>query len=119
MKYKVTHTTKYSYSEAVPVCHNLVHLAPRDLPHQTCDDFRLLIHPEPIEFSHRTDYFGNDVSYFAIDQAHRGLTVTATSQVNVSAAGSIKASETLPWDELVRRLRGLCETLVHAGAPCA
>lgn len=103
--YKVTHTTKFSYSAAVPVCHNLVHLAPRHLPYQTCDDFRLLIHPEPIEFSHRNDYFGNDVSYFAIDQAHRGLTVTATSQIRVSPRPPIAPQNTPSWDELAGRLR--------------
>ncbi|MCA9103326.1 MAG: transglutaminase family protein, partial [Planctomycetales bacterium] len=51
MKYKVTHTTKYEYTQAVPVCHNLVHLAARALPYQSCSDFRLLIHPEPSDIS--------------------------------------------------------------------
>ncbi|MCA9006420.1 MAG: transglutaminase family protein, partial [Planctomycetaceae bacterium] len=79
MKYKITHSTKYAYSQAVPVCHNLVHLAPRALPNQMCNEFQLLIHPEPFSITHRKDYFGNDVSYFSIDQAHLGLSVTATS----------------------------------------
>ena len=105
MKYQVRHTTKFAYSEAVPVCHNLVHLAPRVLPRQTCDAFRLLIHPEPLHVQHRRDYFGNEVTFFSIDQPHRGLTVTATSRVAVAAVPVIAASETPPWDALAARLR--------------
>jgi transglutaminase-like putative cysteine protease len=83
MKYKITHKTAYSYSDPVPVCHNVVHLAARSLPYQVCEEFRLMIHPEPLELAHRTDAFGNPLSYFSIDQAHLGLTVTAFSRIEV------------------------------------
>ena len=32
MIYRVTHTTTYAYSEPVSLCHNLVHLTPRNDP---------------------------------------------------------------------------------------
>ena len=105
MKYKITHTTKYAYSQAVPVCHNLVHLAPRALPVQMCKEFQLLIHPEPFSITHRKDYFGNDVSYFSIDQAHMGLSVTATSQVSVMEPPPVAAAETPAWENIVRQLK--------------
>lgn len=104
MKYKVTHTTKYAYSEAVPVCHNLVHLAPRELPHQKCTAFKLLIHPDPFSVSNRKDYFGNDVAYFSIDQPHLGLTVTATSHVEVFPVTLPPENETPPWENIVTQL---------------
>ncbi len=105
MKYKVTHTTKYAYSAAVPVCHNLVHLNPRSLPHQFCEKFRLLVHPDPFEISDRDDYFGNSVSYFSIDQAHLGLSVTATSHVTVTSKPEVLACETPAWENVVRQLQ--------------
>lgn len=105
MKYNIRHKTKYTYSEAVPVCYNLVRLEPRPLPHQTCENFRLLIHPEPVDISHRNDYYGNRVSYFSIDHAHRGLTVTATSQINVFAKPAVDAATTPPWETVANRLR--------------
>ncbi|MEZ6069666.1 MAG: transglutaminase family protein [Pirellulales bacterium] len=105
MKYKVTHTTKYEYTQAVPVCHNLVHLAARALPYQSCSDFRLLIHPEPSDISHRRDSFGNRVSYFSVDQPHRGLTVTATSQVDVSDRPPVDTQTTEPWETVAENLR--------------
>ncbi len=105
MRYRVTHTTKYIYSEAVPVCHNLVHLEPRRLPNQTCDDFRLLLHPEPVEVVHREDFFGNSSSYFSIERAHLGLTITAASQVEVSSEPICKSTATVPWEEVATNLR--------------
>ncbi|WP_339908364.1 transglutaminase family protein [Symmachiella dynata] len=105
MNYHITHTTKYMYSEAVPVCHNLVHLAPRTLPNQVPDKFRLLIHPEPYSVSYGKDYFGNDVSYFSIYQTHRGLTVTATSDVAVSAAPEVVPDDTAPWEQVAAQLK--------------
>ena len=47
MRYNIRHTTVYSYTDPVPVCHNLVHLAPRDTPAQICREHRLAIDPQP------------------------------------------------------------------------
>ena len=61
MKYRIQHATRYGYTETVPVCHNQVHLAPRDSLHQSCDGFRLMVSPAPSGLGVRTDYFGNRV----------------------------------------------------------
>ena len=105
MKYKITHNTKYAYSEAVPVCQNVVHLAPRPLPSQLCNEFKLLIHPEPFSISHRNDYFGNQVSFFSIDQPHMGLTVTATSHVSVLATPAYPPENSPAWEEVALKLK--------------
>lgn len=105
MKYKITHTTKYTHSEAVPVCHNVVHFAPRNLQYQTCEKFQLMIHPEPFEVLSRFDYFGNQVSYFSIDHAHSSLTVTAASDVKVLERAELAAEATPPWEAVVAFLR--------------
>lgn len=105
MQYAVTHITKYTYSQAVPVCHNVIHLAPRNLPNQTCENLRVLIHPEPTEFIQREDYFGNRMAYFSIDQAHRVLAVTSTSNVRVNAAPRATADEPVAWEVVAEELR--------------
>ena len=71
MKYHLTHKTVYDYAEPAPVCHNLVHLAPRATPWQAARDFRLEVQPAPTFSSERADYFGNTVHHFAISEAHR------------------------------------------------
>jgi transglutaminase-like putative cysteine protease len=83
VKYRVTHTTRYQYSQPVSVCHNKVHLCPRSLPSQETTNYRLLITPEPAETIEQHDYFGNRVDYFAIQEPHRILIITAISQIEV------------------------------------
>ena len=83
MKYRVTHTTKYHYSQPVGVCHNKVHLAIRTLPQQTATHFHLAIQPDPYATIVQKDYFGNRVDYFSIQDPHRSLVVTSTCNVEV------------------------------------
>lgn len=98
MKYQVSHTTKYSYTEPVPVCHNQVHLAPRTLATQTCTDFHLLVNPPPSQRGQRLDYFGNQVDYFCVDEVHRRLAVTATCGLEVHPRGLPEATSAPAWE---------------------
>jgi transglutaminase-like putative cysteine protease len=100
MRYKVSHTTVYSYDETVPICHNEVRLAPRNVPRQRCLSNRLLIKPQPSSIQRRLDYFGNDVSFFTVEEGHQKLTVTALSKVQVEAAAPADAAATAPWDQI-------------------
>ena len=108
VKYNVTHTTKFSYSEPVPVCHNLVHLAPRAIAHQTCHEFSLLLSPAPPYRHRRLDYFGNQVDHFSIHVAHQGLTVTAHSQVEILPSPVPDAAATPAWTELAQSRTQRC-----------
>jgi transglutaminase-like putative cysteine protease len=98
VKYKVVHTTQYSYSDPAPVCHNLLHLAPRKLRRQLCDDQRLLINPAPVDLRRRDDYFGNPIHYFSIQETHRRLTITATSRIEILPADPVNPNHTPPWE---------------------
>lgn len=87
------------------MCHNQVHLTPRSLPYQQCEEFRLTVLPEPVELAYRTDYFGNQVAHFSIDQPHRGLTVTATSHVRAEPRAVSPPSMSPPWEDVTENLR--------------
>lgn len=104
MKYKITHTTKYSYSDAVPVCQNKLHLAPRNSPWQRCTDYRLLISPEPRQIDVHRDYFDNRVDYFTLIDSHRGLAVTSMSLVENTAPSDPPAPETDAWEKVAEQL---------------
>ena len=84
MDYKITHTTVYTYTETVPICHNEVHLTPREHPRQARLASRLAVRPQPASIDTQLDYFGNHVSFFAIEVGHERLTVTASSRVRIS-----------------------------------
>lgn len=92
MRLRVSHTTKYKYSDPVAVCHNLVHLSPRNTARQSVASHRLAISPEPTDFVERVDALGNKVGYFSIPIAHRGLSLSAVSEVTVNAAPAPKES---------------------------
>lgn len=100
MKYKVSHTTTYSYSESVPMCHNEVHLTPRDSVRQTCLSSRLVIKPLPAAIDERLDYFGNHVSYFTVHEGHYKLTVSALSRVEIRPTVEQDPAATPAWEDV-------------------
>jgi len=61
-------------------------LMPRTLARQTCVSHDLQIDPSPGVRSSHDDYFGNTTTFFAMQAAHRRLTVRAQSIVEVVAA---------------------------------
>ena len=81
MKYQITHITKYTYSESASLFQNKLHLAPRQIPGQQVNDYRLLVSPEPSTNSYVFDYFGNRVDYFSISEPYNSLSVTSVSEV--------------------------------------
>ena len=83
MKYRIIHSTLYQYSQTVGLCQNEARLQPRNFWRQQCQSSHFEISPEPGDFQERLDYFGNRVAYFAIQQAHQRLLVTAVSEVTV------------------------------------
>jgi transglutaminase-like putative cysteine protease len=106
---RAIHTTTYNYGEPVSLCHSEVHLAPRATANQKVQDHRLVISPSPDTCASRKDYFGNEVSYFVIDEPHRTLAITATSTVQMRDVDPIHPGLTPPWEhvrEVLRRAEG-------------
>jgi transglutaminase-like putative cysteine protease len=89
MKYRVTHTTRYNYSQNVTLCHNVAHLLPRTTPQQTCSISELKILPLPVSFNEWSDVFGNRQAGFSIQIPHNELIVTAISEVEIISIGSL------------------------------
>jgi len=101
--YDVVHTTVYSYSEPVPVCHNEVHLAPRPTPIQEVLLHSLAIEPQPITSSEHVDWFGNGVTLFTIEEVHLRLVVRATSRVAVVKPIDWTTLPAIPWETVLER----------------
>jgi transglutaminase-like putative cysteine protease len=96
--FDIVHATRYAYTESVSVSHHVARLSPRALTHQACLDHELDVDPEPAVLSTHTDYFGNDTTFFAMQRAHRGLTVTARSRVQVAPRSAPAPADTPPWE---------------------
>ncbi len=103
VQYEVVHTTEYDYSESVAVSHHLARLNPRVLPHQQQLHHDLQIEPAPAVMTTHTDYFGNAVTFFAMQGAHKRLTVRARSRVALQAMSVPSPSDTPPWETVADR----------------
>ncbi len=105
MRYRITHTTKYAYSEPAPVCHNEIRLSPREDARQRCEEHNLLIKPDPANLGSRVDYFGNRLNFFSILEPHRRLTVTAITRMDVGANAVPDAATSPCWESVRDALR--------------
>ncbi|MEW4455807.1 transglutaminase family protein [Bremerella sp. JC817] len=103
MRYQVQHKTTYQYSEPASVAHNLLHLRVPTTHRQTVEDFGVIVEPKPRSVVTRTDYFGNQVHYFALSEPHNGMTITATSRVAIRPVVPIASSPS--WEELAAQGR--------------
>lgn len=99
MTYRVTHRTTYEYDEPVSTSYHALRLTPRTLAHQKCLRSKLAMDPSPTFSSDRSDYFGNAVVLFTLQEPHQGLTVEATSKVEVLARTLPEPSETPGWEQ--------------------
>jgi transglutaminase-like putative cysteine protease len=105
VRYRVRHSTRYTYAEAIPLSHNLIRLRPRDRAVQTCLRHSLTIHPTPAVSSERFDYFGNDVVWFSLQEPHSELTITAKSDVEVSLGLRPDISQGSCWEQVLETIR--------------
>jgi transglutaminase-like putative cysteine protease len=96
MLYEVTHTTNFSYEAPVSQCLNELRLTPRALPGQLVSKSSITVEPNPAFLHHRKDYFGNDVSVFAVFDRHDKLIATAKSTVEVKAAAEV--TSLMSWE---------------------
>lgn len=106
MKFRVSHVTRYGYSDPVSLYHGILHLKPKDVPPvQRCRASQVRIDPWPSVNREYEDFFGNRVGYFSIQQSHTHLEVTAVSEVEVTPRPEPDAAATLPWEIAIERLR--------------
>jgi transglutaminase-like putative cysteine protease len=102
--YTITHTTKYAYTSPVSVCQNIVALTPRDDYRVNCMTHRIRIRPNPINVHRRTDFFGNQLTIFSIDENHEELTISAVSRVKVESPDLSTHGASEDWQSVRNQL---------------
>lgn len=105
MTYRVIHRTTYEYREPVTVSHHAARMRPRSTATQAREDFVLQIEPTPALRKMRSDFFGNRVCYFSVQEIHRRLEVTATSVVAVTASTPPALGLSPAWAEVAGMFR--------------
>lgn len=104
MKYRVVHTTRYAYAIPVVQAHNEARLQPRETPRQHCALSAVRVDPPPAVEAERADFFGNRVRYFALQETHDRLVVTATSEVEVRAPAPLDLARGPRWEDALAAL---------------
>ncbi len=100
MNYRIIHRTAYDYPEPVTVSHHAARVKPRTNVTQQRDSWELVIKPEPALRKMRSDYFGNRVCFFSIQEIHEQLEITATSVVSVESVTPPAVSLSLVWERV-------------------
>jgi transglutaminase-like putative cysteine protease len=95
MTYSITHRTLYEYTAPVTVSHHVARLEPRATHTQTQENYSLKIFPEPTLRKARTDYFGNRLCLFSVQEIHNQLEIITHSRVTISGS-SLPAPEQSP-----------------------
>ncbi len=102
IRYRVTHVTAYRYTASVPQCQNEARLLPRATARQKCERGQLRIEPLPAVYHEREDFFGNRVAYFAVQEPHVSLAVTAHSVIRLVPASLPYFRASPAWEEVRR-----------------
>ena len=99
----VLHETAYDYVPPVRTAQHMAHLKPADNARQQLLNHRLTIDPPPAQQMETVDVYGNTRTFFSLQFSHESLRVAAESLVSTSPANDIASS--LPWDDVVERIR--------------
>lgn len=105
MNYRVRHRTVYEYSEPVTVSHHAARVKPRGTQAQQRREWRLDIAPEPALRKMRTDYFGNRVCFFSVQELHERLEILAESVVRIEPGLPPDPAHSPRWDDVADALR--------------
>jgi transglutaminase-like putative cysteine protease len=105
MNYRITHRTLYEYATPVSVSHHVARLTPRATAAQAPAGFSLAIEPLAALRKTRTDYFGNELCFFTIQELHRRLELVTQSRVAVKAVAKIAVEQSPAWEEVARLFR--------------
>ena len=98
MRYRVSHTTTYSYDDDVSSSFGIAHCRPRELPWQKVESRAMSIDPVPGDTTDDLDCYGNVVSYFHVSEPHTRLTIDAVSEVTVVPTEYDADALAQPWE---------------------
>lgn len=105
MKYKVAHITEYFYSDLIPLCHNVVHLMPRETPRQRRISHSLSITPHPLTRTSRQDFFGNPVTWFSLQEPHDRLKIASYSEMDMQPFTPPTTLWSAAWEQVAQTLK--------------
>jgi transglutaminase-like putative cysteine protease len=105
MLYDVRHETRFRYGGPVSISHQLLKLRPRRSNRQNVLGSELEITPHPYVQRNWVDYFGNEVEFLTVQEAHRELVITSTSKVEVLPGMNIMLDFSPAWEVVAQSMQ--------------
>ncbi len=105
MRYRIRHTTDCSYTDDIQHAQHVLHLNPRPLPQQVLHVNKIGIEPQPETLIEHIDYFGNPVTYIALETPHRNLTVRVDFEVEVAPLFEFHPGASPAWETIREEAR--------------
>jgi transglutaminase-like putative cysteine protease len=98
--YDVRQLTTYHYASWVAHAHHVLRLTPIDRNGQRVYAAALDVTPAPIERREGYDFFGNRMTWIALDQPHDMLQVQVAARVAIERLTDIEPSATPAWEDV-------------------
>ena len=98
-RYRINHTSAYTYDQAVTASFNEVRMTPAALPWQNPLESTLRVEQSSWQYRY-TDYWGTQVRVFEAQQSHRELVVEVSSTVEVDGSRRPKPPTSFEWPHL-------------------
>jgi transglutaminase-like putative cysteine protease len=105
MRYRIRHTTTCTYTHDIQHAQHTLHMNPRRLPRQTFFVNKITIEPPPERLTEHVDYFGNPITYLAMETPHRKLMVQVDFEVDVAPPPDLDIAATPSWESLSDAIR--------------
>ncbi|HLY55425.1 MAG TPA: transglutaminase N-terminal domain-containing protein, partial [Stellaceae bacterium] len=116
MKYRVRHRSTYRYRRRVDLAQHVIRLMPRPLPWQSVLASEIKVEPIPTARGEGADYFGNRVTFVAVETAHDRFSVELDATVDVAVPEPTGPDPAISWQSVCERLReGGGRELLEAG----
>ncbi len=106
MRYRVEHSTRFTYADPVDLACHMVRLMPRELPYQKVLSSEVVADPVANRRVEHVDHFGNRVGWLFLEQPHPRFTVTLHAEVEVAFPAPPAAASTPPWEEVATARQG-------------
>ncbi|MBI1203881.1 MAG: transglutaminase family protein [Rhodopseudomonas sp.] len=98
MIYDIRQTTDCTYASSVAHAHHVLRLTPINRPGQRVQVSSLRIEPEPVHWREGQDFFGNRLTWIAIEEAHEALTVKMSARIAVEKFAVPAVADTPSWE---------------------
>lgn len=100
IRYRIRHTTTCDYTDEIQHAQHTLHLNPRALPRQTFTHNVITLEPPAARLVEHVDYFGNPITYLALEIPHRRLLVQVDFEVEVLPPPNYDLAATPPWEQI-------------------